>query len=71
MFGGPVSGASMNPIRSLAPALVSGNLHALWLYIVGPVVGASIGGLTYQLLRAERPPPDPRGELGARSRAVR
>ena len=37
MFGGPVSGASMNPMRSLGPALVSGDLHALWLYIVAPV----------------------------------
>jgi Glycerol uptake facilitator and related permeases (Major Intrinsic Protein Family) len=37
LFGGPISGASMNPMRSLAPALVSGDLHALWLYIVAPV----------------------------------
>jgi aquaporin NIP len=53
MFGGPISGASMNPMRSLGPALVSGDLHALWLYIVAPVVGSSIGGLAYQFVRAE------------------
>jgi MIP family channel proteins len=53
MFGGPISGASMNPMRSLGPALVSGDLHALWLYIVAPVFGASAGGLAYQFVRAE------------------
>jgi aquaporin NIP len=53
MFGGPISGASMNPARSIGPALVSGNLHALWLYIVAPVLGASLGGLAYQFVRGE------------------
>jgi MIP family channel proteins len=53
MFGGPISGASMNPMRSLGPALVSGNLHALWLYIVAPVLGASLGGIAYQFVRGE------------------
>jgi MIP family channel proteins len=53
MFGGPISGASMNPVRSLAPALVSGNLHALWLYLLAPVLGASAGALTYQFVRGE------------------
>jgi MIP family channel proteins len=53
MFGGPISGASMNPMRSLGPALVSGDLHALWLYILAPVIGTSIGGLAYQFVRAE------------------
>lgn len=57
MFGGPLTGASMNPIRSLAPALVSGNLHALWLYIVAPITGASLGGLAYQFVRGEQPRP--------------
>jgi aquaporin NIP len=52
MFGGPVTGASMNPARSLGPALVSGDLHALWVYIAAPVVGAAIGGVAYQYLRA-------------------
>ena len=53
MFGGPISGASMNPMRSMGPAFVSGDLHALWLYIVAPVIGASIGGLAYQFVRAD------------------
>ena len=51
MFGGPISGASMNPTRSLAPALVSGNLHALWLYLLAPVLGASLGAVAYQFVR--------------------
>jgi MIP family channel proteins len=53
MFGGPVSGASMNPARSLGPALVAGDLHALWLYIVAPLVGTSLGALAYRFIRAE------------------
>jgi MIP family channel proteins len=54
MFGGPISGASMNPARSIAPALVSGDLHALWLYIVAPLAGAAVGGLVYQFVRGEQ-----------------
>ena len=53
MFGGPISGASMNPARSIGPAFVSGNLHALWLYIVAPLVGAALGAVTYQFGRGE------------------
>ena len=46
MFAGPICGASMNPARSLAPALVSGNLGAVWIYLVAPVLGAwlAVGG---------------------------
>jgi aquaporin Z len=39
-FGGPISGASMNPARSLGPALISGEISALWLYLTMPVAGA-------------------------------
>jgi aquaporin NIP len=53
MFGGPISGASMNPMRSMGPAFVSGDLHALWLYIIAPVIGASLGGFAYQFVRGE------------------
>jgi MIP family channel proteins len=53
MFGGPISGASMNPARSIGPALVSGDLHALWVYIAAPLAGAAIGGLAYQFVRGE------------------
>jgi aquaporin NIP len=42
MFAGPICGASMNPARSLAPALVSGHLNALWIYLLAPIAGAVI-----------------------------
>ena len=53
MFGGPISGASMNPARSAGPAIVSGDLHALWLYILAPIIGASLAAVTYQFIRDE------------------
>jgi aquaporin NIP len=51
LFAGPISGASMNPARSLAPALVSGNLGALWIYLVAPVLGALVAVIGCQCVR--------------------
>jgi aquaporin NIP len=55
LFGGPVTGASMNPARSFGPALAAGEWSDFWVYVVGPVAGAALGALAYQLVRGERP----------------
>jgi aquaporin NIP len=51
LFGGPVTGASMNPARSFGPALAAGEWRAFWVYLVGPVLGAAAGALAYQVVR--------------------
>lgn len=43
LWAEPISGASMNPVRSLAPDLARGDLHTTWIYVAGPIVGAMIG----------------------------
>ncbi len=55
MFAGPICGASMNPARSVAPALVSLHLGALWLYILGPIAGALLAVPTLGLVRGPEP----------------
>ena len=61
MFGGPISGASMNPARSIGPAFVSGDLHAPWVYITAPLVGAALGAAIYRFLRGDdKPEPEPK-----------
>jgi aquaporin NIP len=55
LVGGGVSGASMNPARSFGPALGSWHFDDFWIWIVGPVVGTSIGALAYQFIRGEQP----------------
>jgi aquaporin Z len=55
MFAGPVSGASMNPARSISPAILSGNLTSLWIYVVAPVLGALFATLTWKYMNRSLP----------------
>jgi MIP family channel proteins len=52
LFAGPISGASMNPARSLAPALVSLRLDSLWIYLTAPVLGAFSGVMACRCIQA-------------------
>ena len=51
MFAGPISGASMNPARSLAPAIVSGNLQHIWIYLTAPVLGAVTAIFIHKMIK--------------------
>lgn len=53
MWGGPISGASMNPARSFGPALIAGVWRDQWLYWLGPMLGACLGALIYQWIRVD------------------
>lgn len=65
LVGGPVSGASLNPARSLGPALVAGEYGDLWIYLIGPFAGSTLGSILYAALRgtgdqpADASRPDP------------
>ena len=54
LFAGPISGASMNPARSIGPALVSGQVSELWIYILAPVIGAGIAIICCRCIRDEQ-----------------
>ena len=51
LFAGPFCGASMNPARSIGPALTSGHIDHLWIYLFGPILGAVMGAFLYRALR--------------------
>jgi aquaporin NIP len=55
MFAGPICGASMNPARSLGPALVSGHLEYLWVYLIAPVLGSCLAVPASNYVRPEDP----------------
>jgi aquaporin NIP len=56
LFGGPVTGASMNPARSFGPALAAGEWSDFWIYVAGPLAGAAVGAFAYQLVRGDAQP---------------
>ena len=62
LVSGPVSGASMNPARSLGPALVSRDLSHIWVYLAGPLLGSIVAAVVYGWLRIGREEPLPAGE---------
>ncbi len=51
LFAGPICGASMNPVRSLAPAIVSGNLTNVWIYLTAPIIGAAAATATWKMIK--------------------
>ena len=53
MFAGPLTKASMNPIRSLAPALASGNMSQLWIYLTAPFIGMLLAVFSCRLVKDE------------------
>ena len=55
---GPISGGSLNPARSLGPALVSGEFTGLWLYFLGPIAGGVLGAVVYERLLRHSDPPE-------------
>ena len=52
LMGGPLTGASLNPARTLGPAVFTGTLDMVWIYLAGTGLGAAIAGLVYRSLRA-------------------
>ena len=51
MFAGPICGASMNPIRSISPAVISGHMEHLWVYLTAPTLGAVIAVFVWNILK--------------------
>ncbi len=54
LIGGPITGGSMNPARSFGPAVISGELSDLWIYVIAPPIGAILGACVYAVIRADQ-----------------
>ncbi|HXB46043.1 MAG TPA: aquaporin [Puia sp.] len=53
LFAGPICGASMNPARSISPALISGHLQSLWIYVLAPITGAITSVFVFRVFKDE------------------
>jgi aquaporin Z len=53
MFAGPICGASMNPARSIGPAIVSMNIASLWIYVTAPIAGACASVILFRAIRGK------------------
>jgi MIP family channel proteins len=69
LIGGPVSGGSVNPARTLGPMIMSGNFTSVWVYLVGPLVGAVLAAMTYHYFIFAAEPPAPEAETSVLGRA--
>ncbi|KAG9157182.1 hypothetical protein Leryth_004860 [Lithospermum erythrorhizon] len=67
LVAGPSSGASMNPVRTLGPAIAAGNYKSIWIYLVAPTLGAVAGAAVYTLVKLQ----DDEGETVRPSRSLR
>ena len=70
LWGGPISGASMNPARSFGPAIIAGVWRDQWVYWLGPLIGACLGAVLYQFLRQQPEHPHAEPMAVSRSHAV-
>ena len=57
MFGGPITGASMNPARSLGPAIAAGDFTSIWVYLAAPILGAVLAAVAYQVVSGQEVSP--------------